>query len=211
MWHFAPWRLWKFVSRRNQVLLEDWAMDSQSLLKLKEPRGTISWYIPLLCDLIWVEWLILCPCFDIHRLYKGLVPLWGRQIPCKNSIFSFLVILVLMHLDVDCSHYACKLMVWSGSSADILHYLCCQSTKCVLLSFHNLRWFFWNLYYFIPHIYSLYLAEKIVCLTLDNGDIIWLPEYQLIDGTQWRNYSGSLFTEELSFTNHSIYWNVLKA
>lgn len=82
---FAPWRLSRFAFRLSRASREGWAMGCR---RLSEPKGRLG-TILLLCNCyVFLSSSSLCSiCADfsltMHRLFKGLVPLWGRQIPCK--------------------------------------------------------------------------------------------------------------------------------
>lgn len=93
----APWRPWKFVSKLSLGSPEVYQMGFPSSSSLKEFLGME------LCKTFW-----LCYVYGITRfwncsfiivwfcsLYKGLVPLWGRQIPCKLKHFHCFMLLVL--------------------------------------------------------------------------------------------------------------------
>ena len=96
---------------------------SDGLPKLVKAEGALGYdFIDYLFS-VWSFWFTLTnlsPIFEIYRLYKGLVPLWGRQIPCKKFL------LFVLRDSSYKSKYWCMLSVyvyaswyyvWKGSSA----------------------------------------------------------------------------------------------
>ena len=80
---FAHSRQWRSGFKHSLVLLEVCQMGFPNLLNLKAMEGMqINVILYMYTTFCAIE-VFLTDLSNHCRLYKGLVPLWGRQIPCK--------------------------------------------------------------------------------------------------------------------------------